>query len=144
MNEERTPYYRFVQGPERERLEYAILEKWGYCLDYWYPLTGEFDEGKLFLNAARIYPYWNRLCKIVGLPEKRIYEYGESFFQSGGQLAETDEMDGYGCCETVYLPKDLSWIIYVSHEDTVTFAGSILGAVKELLADEREHWNKWE
>ena len=55
-----------------------------------------------------------------------------------------DDITGYGGNECAYLPKDLSWIIYFSHEGTVTFAGSILSAVRELLAGEREHWNKWD
>lgn len=135
-------YYRVILGEERERLEYAILEKWGYCADYWYPLKGGFDEGKLFLNMEYLEPYWDRLCGLVGLPGQRVYAYGESFFDDG-ELAEADAIEGYGGNETAYLPRDLSWIIYFSHEDTVTFAGSILGAVKELLAAEREHWNKW-
>lgn len=135
--------FRVILGEERERLEYDILEKWGYCADYWYPLKGGLDECKLFLNMEYLEPYWDRLCGLVGLPAQRVYAYGESFFDDG-ELAETDAIEGYGGNETAYLPRDLSWIIYFSHEDTVTFAGSILGAVKELLAAEREHWNKWE
>lgn len=136
-------YLRVIHGEERERLEYAILEKWGYCADYWYPLKGSFDESKLFLNVDWFEPYWDRLCQLLGLPEYRVYEYGESYFDDG-QLLEVDDITGYGGNECAYLPKDLSWIIYFSHEGTVTFAGAILPAVRELLASEREHWNKWE
>ena len=136
-------YYRVILGEERERLEYAILEKWGYCADYWYPLKGGFDESKLFLDADHLEPYWDRLCALVGLPGERLYEYGESYFDDG-QLAETDALEGYGGNEVAYLPKDLSWIIYFSHENTVTFGGTILPMVRELLANEREHWNRWE
>ena len=136
-------YIRVILGEERERLEYAILEKWGYCADYWYPLKGSFDESKLFLSVDWFEPYWDRLCALVGLPEHRVYEYGESYFDDG-QLLEVDDITGYGGNECAYLPKVLSWIIYFSHEGTVTFAGTILPAVRELLASEREHWNKWE
>lgn len=136
-------YLRVIHGAEREQLEYAILEKWGYCADYWYPLKGGFDENKLFLSVDWFEPYWDRLCALAGLPENRVYEYGESYFDDG-QLLEVDDMTGYGGNECAYLPKDLSWIIYFSHENTVTFAGTILPTVRELLAPEREHWNKWE
>ena len=144
MKEERTPYYRFVNGEERERLEYAILEKWDYDpVHYWYPLRGGFDEEKLFFPADRLEPYLDRLCGLLGLPDRHLYEYGEGC-REAIQLAMVDDIYGYGGFECMYLPEDLSWAVYFSHEDTVTFAGSILGAVKELLADEREHWNKWE
>ena len=136
-------YCRAVFGEERERLEYAILEKWNYRAEYWYPLVGSPVGETLFLNVEYLEPYWDRLCALTGLPEARLYEYGESCYEDG-QILEVDVMESYGGTECVYLPRDLSWIIYFSHEDTVTFAGSILGAVKELLADEREHWNKWE
>ena len=136
-------YIRVIQGEERERLEYAILEKWGYCADYWYPLKGGFDETKLFLSVDWFEPYWDRLCLILGLPESRVYEYGESYFDEG-QLLEVDDITGYGGNECAYLPKDLSWIIYFSHENTVTFAGTILPQVRELLAEEQAHWNSWE
>lgn len=136
-------YCRVLHGREREALEYAILEKWGYCADYWYPLKGSFDESKLFLNVDHLEPYWDRLCALAGLPENRVYEYGESYYEDG-QLLETDVIEGYGGNECAYLPKDLSWIIYFSHENTVTFAGAILPGVRELLRDEAAHWNRWD
>ena len=136
-------YCRVIVGAERDRLEYAILEKWGYCVDYWYPLKGEFDESKLFLNVQYLESYWDQLCALLGLPGERLYEYGESSFDDGN-LSEVDAITEYGGYEAAYLPRDLGWIVYFSHEETVTFAGGILPAVKELLKSEREHWNKWE
>lgn len=133
---------RVLFGAERERLEYEILEKWGYCAEYWYPLEGEFDDSKLFLNVRHLEPYWDRLCALVGIPGVRLYEYGESCYEDG-ELAEVDAFETYGGNERAYLPKDLCWIIYFSHEDTVTFAGTILPQVRELLEPEREHWNQW-
>ena len=44
----------------------------------------------------------------------------------------------------IYTDKDFSWAIYFSHENTVAFAGSIVPTVKELLANEKEHWDKFE
>lgn len=136
-------YCRVIHGAEREGLEYAILEKWGYSAEYWYPLKGGFDERKLFLNVEYLMPHWDRLCQLLGSPGCRLYEYGESLYDDG-QLLEVDVIDEYCGCECAYLPKDLSWIIYFSHEETVTFAGDILPMVKELLAGERDHWNRWD
>lgn len=136
-------YLRVIAGEEKERLQYAILEKWGYSTAYWYPLKGGFDERKLFLSAERFEPYLDRLCALLGLPGNRVYACGESYFDNG-QCAEVDDLFGYGGNEVAYLPKDLSWIIYFSHEDTVTFAGTIVPMVMELLAQEREHWNHWD
>ncbi len=133
-----------ISDPERERLEYAILEKWDYDpVHYWYPLNGGFDESRLFLNADRVEPYLEQLRRLLGLPDRRIYEYGEGC-REASQLAWSDDLYGYGGYEQMYLPEDLSWAIYFSHENTVTFAGTILPMVKELLSPEQEHWNKWD
>ena len=136
-------YLRVLTGEEKAELEYAVLEKWDYDTHYWYPISGGFDESRLFLSADRFEPYYDRLCAMLGLPEERVYECGESLFELSG-CAEVDDICGYGSNECAYFPKDLSWIIYFSHENTVTFAGDILPMVKELLANEREHWNKWD
>lgn len=135
------PYYRVIMGMEKESLAYAILEKWDYAADYWYPMKGGFDDSKLYLGVDILEPYMERLLVLLGLPENRVYEYGESWYV-GEHCAEVDDLYGYGGNEAVYLPKDLSWIIYFSHEGTVTFGGSIVPAVKELLKDETEHWNR--
>ena len=88
-------------------------------------------------------PYWDRLCAMLGLHDRLLYEYGEGWGEPT-ELTLEDNICGYGGCECMYLPEDLSWAIYFSHENTVTFAGTILPRVRELLADEREHWNKWD
>lgn len=136
-------YCRALFGDERERLEYAILEKWGYCADYWYPLKDSFDGDKLFVCVDHLEPYREQLRALVGLPGVRLYEYGESCYEDG-QLLEVDDIEGYCGNECAYLPKDLSWIIYFSHEETVTFAGTILPMVRKLLEPEREYWNQWD
>lgn len=134
------PYYRVILGTERDAIGYAILEKWDYSAAYWYPLAGALDESKLYLDAEILEPYMDRLLELLGLPEERVYEYGESWYV-GEHCAEVDDVYGYCGNEAVYVPKDLSWIIYFSHEGTVTFGGDIVPAVKELLKDEKEHWN---
>lgn len=134
-------YYRVIVGTEKEELAYAILEKWDYVADSWYPLNGGFDENKLYLDVDFLEPYMDRLLKLLALPEELVYEYGESWYV-GEHCAEVDDLYGYCGNEAVYVPKDLSWIIYFSHEGTVTFGGSIVPAVKVLLKDEMEHWNK--
>lgn len=135
-------YLRVLTGEEKAEVEYDVLLRWGYDTHYWYPLEGSFDDSKLFLNVQYLEGYWDRLSALIGLPQERVYECGESIFELSG-CVEVDELYGYGGCECAYLPKDLSWIIYFSHEGTVTFAGSIVPAVRELLKDEREHWNQW-
>ena len=48
-----------------------------------------------------------------------------------------------GGCEVAYTDKDFRWLIYFSHEGTVTFAGSFVPQVKNILRNETAHWNRW-
>jgi hypothetical protein len=61
-----------------------------------------------------------------------MFSLEESWFQHPNCL-ETDDLEGYGGIERFYTAKDYSWLIYFSHENTVSFAGSLVPAAKELL-----------
>jgi hypothetical protein len=88
-------------------------------------------------------PHIKELEQIIGLPQAHMYSYGENFLYPE-HCVETAELIEYGGHETIYTDKDFSWAIYFSHENTVSFAGSIVSKVKELLSDEKEHWDKFE
>lgn len=139
------PYFRYLTGEERTNVLNRFREKWDYVPHkYWYPLTGsEIPEGMLFLMADYLEDYWPKIEKCLGLPEQHIYSCGESVYP-GLDCAEEVELAGYGGLETACCPGDFSWIIYFSHEETVTFAGSILPEIRKILEPEREHWNRWE
>ena len=88
-------------------------------------------------------PYLKQIEQLIGLPQTHLYRYGETTFRPQYCL-ETTELIEYGGHETIYTDKDFSWALYFSHEDTVTFAGSIVPKVKELLTNESAHWDKFE
>lgn len=139
------PYFRYLTGEERETVISRFREQWGYVPEkYWYPMNGqEIREDRLFLHTDYVEDYWPRLEKLLGLPEKRIYCYGETN-RPGLDCTEMGEVVGCGGLEEAYCDKDFNWIIYFSHEETVTFAGTILPEVQKLLEPEGEHWNCWE
>lgn len=140
------PYCRNLVGQEAETVIARFREKWNYVPEkYWYPLTGpKMEEDKLFLPADYVEDYWAEIEKLLGLPENRIFSYGESCYTGIPACAEVAELVGYGGLEEAYCDRDFTWIIYFSHEDTVTFAGSILPGIRKILEPEREHWNRWE
>ena len=86
----------------------------------------------------------NRVLQLIGLPQTHMYSNGESNYRYPDYCLETVELTEYGGLESIYTDKDFSWAIYFSHENTVTFAGSIVPKVKELLEKEKEHWDKFE
>ena len=141
------PYARAIVGAEAAALQDKFRSVWGYVnTSYWFPLMGdepkEISE-KFFIMFDYIEPYMKQVEAIIGLPQTHIYSYGESVFRPPNCI-ETVEIIEYGGCETIYTDRDFTWAIYFSHENTVAFAGSIVPMVKELLSNEKEHWDKFE
>lgn len=141
------PYTRVIVGSEAIALQEKFHSVWGYVnTSYWFPLEGDAPKWiseKFFVMFNYLEPYIKQLEQIMGLPHAHLYRYGECDLTLQ-HCSETVEFDEYGGHETIYTDKDFSWAIYFSHEDTVAFAGSIVPKVKELLSDEKEHWNKFE
>ena len=141
------PYTRVIVGAEAIALQDKFRLIWGYVnTSYWFPLIGdepkEISE-KFFIMLNYFERYMKQFEQIIGLPQTHLYSCGECDFRPQNCI-ETVELVEYGGLETIYTDKDFSWAIYFSHENTVAFAGSIVPKVKELLSNEKEHWNKFE
>jgi hypothetical protein len=141
------PYKRVIVGEEAAELRNKFRLVWGYVnTSLWFPLIGDEPKEvteKFFIMFDYFEPYMKQLEQIIGLPQAHIYSYGENFCRPENCM-ETVEMIEYGGHETIYTDMNFSWAIYFSHEDTVSFAGSIVPQVKELLSNEKEHWDKFE
>ena len=136
---------RNIMGREAEQIGRRFRQVWGYePRKYWYPLTGAADADKLFIMTDHMEAHFDEICRLIGIPGKHIIAYGESWYPGVPACAEVEALDGYGGCEVAYTDPDFTWIIYFSHEDTVTFAGSILPGIRRILKDEKAHWNRWE
>lgn len=141
------PYSRVIIGSEATTLQDKFRSVWGYVnTSCWFPLLGdepkEISE-KFFVMFDYFEPYMKQFEQIIGLPQTHLYSFGEDIPRPKNCL-ETVELIEYGGLETIYTDKDFSWAIYFSHENTVAFAGSIVPKVKELLSNEKEHWDKFE
>ena len=140
------PYNRVIVGEEAEILLEKFRKIWGYDgTGYWFPLTREKENSeKFFIMFDYLEPYIKQIEKIIGLPQTHIYCCDEEELLYPKHCTETAEMMEYCGIECFYTDKDFSFAIYFSHEDTVSFAGSIVPRIKELLKDEESHWNRWE
>ena len=142
------PYNRVILGEEAEGLLEKFRKIWGYDgTDYWFPLINKKSSkiaDKFFIGFDYVEPYIKQIEKIIGLPQEHIYCCDEEEFSYPKYCTETAEMIEYSGVECFYTDQDFSWAIYFSHEDTVSFAGSIVPKIKELLKDEEEHWNQFE
>lgn len=137
------PYNRIIWGDEAKTIANRFYEAWHYDKSYWYPLNRMSGDDKLFISPDRIKPYLHEIYRLLRLPQEHIYAYGEAVYDHP-YCGEAEELAFYSGCETAFCPKDFSWIIYFSHENTVTFAGSIVPGIKEILRAEQDHWNRFE
>lgn len=139
------PYVRNIIGAEADTMIARFRSVWNYDpVKYWYPLDGTADDSKLFILFDYVQPHLEEISQLIDIPKNHIFEYGENWYPSVPACAEVDEIIDYGGCEVAYTDQNFSWVIYFSHEDTVTFAGSIVPRIKEILALESVHWNSWE
>ena len=141
------PYKRVIIGSEANAIKDKFRLIWQYVnTTCWFPLMGDEPieiKDKFFIMFDRFEPYMTKILSIIGLPNEHIYCYGESVFRPE-HCIETSELFEYGGCETIYTDKGFSWAIYFSHEFTVSFAGSIVPKVQELLSKEKSNWDKFE
>ena len=141
------PYNRVILGAEAEELCEKYYTVWNYVnTSYWYPLIGDEPKrvsDKFFVMFNYLEPYMEQLQQLIGLPDTHLYCYGESYLYPEHCL-ETVEFGEYSGSETIYTDQQFTWAIYYSHENTVSFAGSIVPKVKDLLLPVKDHWDKFE
>lgn len=140
-------YERVIINEEAAEIISQINQHWGYENDsYWFPLMGEEPQkvsDKFFIMKKYLTPHWETIKSHIFHHNSHIYSYGESAYDLEFCI-ETTDIDNITLEEWSYTDKDFSWFIYFSHEDTVSFAGTIVPVIKEILISEKTHWNCFE
>ena len=145
------PYNRVIIGDELDKLWDKFLSTWRYGEDfYWYPLTIDKPEGVseiFFVEYKYFEPYMEQIRRLTGCPNETVYCHSEilynEMFEQPQYCIETPDFEEYSNFETFFTDKEFMWAIYFSHHNTVTFAGSIVPQVKEIMINEKEHWDEW-
>lgn len=163
MTEERTKFVEFINSrttenisqveplPYRHRLtdkEMVLVREqladiWNYDGNYWNPLDDKCSKETVFLMEDNLTEDDNRKIVefIVTNSSKRLFEITEDRIDYEIEV-DSFNLDLY---ETIVTDKSFSWVIYGSHEDTLTFGGNVLvGFIKALFSDRQEKLNKWE
>ena len=135
------PYRRVIIGDEAEELIKKFKSVWEYeNTEYWFPLAWKkYDEigEKFYVTFDDFADYIKEIEEELGIPQIHIYEYNEADFWPD-HVIETAQLAHFGSHETFYTDKDFTWAIYYSHEDTVSFAGSIVPRMKDILINKRD------
>ncbi len=133
---------RRLKKNEQTEIDKELKEKWGVDC-YWYPLIDlKIDKKAIFIKKDHLNK--NDYSKISGfinnLITGLIYEISEDQIDYEIEKMELDS----DCYETIYCDKNFTWIIYGSHEGTLSFGGKkVIDFVLELLKDRKELIDKW-
>lgn len=142
------PYRRTLLPAEQKRLWLDLNRRWGTEQGYWHPLiTRDMPPGILAFQAAW-FDHAMSSGQLRGIFARRgitrLWELGE-----GGPAFEiaTDSFEPmYAGAEGYWTSPGLDWLIYASHESSITIAGDwLIAEVKALWPDWEEHlWIDWD
>jgi hypothetical protein len=115
-----------------------LADKFGFQDFYWWPLNGPKPvDTECFTDEA--------FCEKLGHPilVQTIKELGENQLHKINEIREdeiikTDDIWSYDGIEVVYCNDNADWLIYFSHENTVTVSG------KKLIEALKKNWSDFD
>jgi hypothetical protein len=136
------PYRRRLKGADKAAIRTALLEQWNYDFDYWDPVVEISPNPVVFVSNSHLTESDYKSIKtfLAAHAEKHLFEITE---EGAFSELEWEQFHPEGV-ETVYIDRTFNWIIYVSHESTITFGGTALTEfVHQLFADRSDLLDKW-
>jgi hypothetical protein len=129
------PYKRKLSKEESNHLRDILKCKWSFNGSYWFPLQGDFKNA-VFISKASIDE--QQLKEITGfiknLSQDHAYIIAEDLVDYEIEKSLID-IDGY---EEFVFDSTNSWIVYSSHEGTISFAGDKLKKYIEVKFSKSE------
>jgi len=116
----------------------SLITSWEVTNNYWYPLKPVEKSDVIAFNADEFENRFgfHRLREILK-DNLEIYEIRE-WKNAGRQInPKTFEPQYDGEGEGYWFPKDMKWIVYCSHENSITFGG------EEIIQLIKKNWNDW-
>lgn len=137
------PFLGSLSQAEHTRLWARLQERWGPRHgDYWYPLDGEDPpEHVLALQAA-----WFEHAVPSTLLQELLQQHGVGHIWELREFGPEYELDlallnpFYNGAEGYWTADDMAWLLYASHESSITVAGAwLVTALKNVWPDWQEH-----
>ncbi|WP_099224691.1 hypothetical protein [Listeria costaricensis] len=130
------PYVRRLSDDEAREIRRRLQATYQFDDFAWIPLIEVDGVKSLSFNVEEITPYQSELIQAVrSMIDGTFYQIDEtgSHYEKSGS-----EFDLIGV-ETVWCALDFEWMIYRSHEETLTFSGGkLLLVVQKIVKDSRE------
>ena len=134
------PYKRVLSDEEIAELTVSLSSKWCVPAGYWYPLAEKSHE--------HIEAYQDRHF-LENFPAEKLHQILRSH-----NISRVFELREYGPCyeldcelfdpsyngaEGYWVSSNLDWIIYASHESSITIGGWLLEEVKKVWPNHSSH-----
>ncbi|HEY9258984.1 hypothetical protein, partial [Chitinophaga sp.] len=127
------PHRRRLDATEKEQVDLQLLERWNYDGNYWDPIDPKSPSEVVYLAKRDVTTadYESLRRFIDGHARPYLLEITEE-----GVITEITPADfNPDSYETAYFDEHYEWIIYGSHELTITFAGEpLLAFIRQLFA----------
>ncbi len=134
-----------VLGEKAKRLRDRLETQWGIGKGCWPPLGGPAPCETLHVIGEGLEDETG--AKLNAVIQSRMI--GQMYaFDERGDIFITDAAENlffrYEVWDTFRFDDGMEWIVYITHENTVTFGGEwLLDAVRELFKDQPERLNPW-
>lgn len=131
------PYQRVLSHSESDALWSRVRDRWQIANGYWFPLA-ECSLPDVVAFQDRSFNEFSSTFNLIDLLSSRgisrvweLREYGPEYEQD---VSLFDPQ--YNGAEGYWSSDGLDWIVYASHESSITIGGW-------LLAEIKEHWPEW-
>lgn len=126
---------RELTRSESNLLRGQMLGSWDWDGGYWHPLKCVARNDLLAFDSScleKLLPEANLQKLLAEIESEDVILFRE---HDPDQMLKIEELPFvYGWSEAVLVPCSMSWVVYWSHEDTITFGGvAQIAAVKECV-----------
>jgi hypothetical protein len=135
------PFRRVLTGLEVKSLWQRAEARWGTSGSYFYPLVDSTDPSLTAFDATafdRQFPPEPLHDLVRAQGSSRIFELRE--YGDENYLLSLDSWEPYyNGAEGFWFPESLDWIMYASHEDSITTGGTLTDAVMSKWKEAKDH-----
>lgn len=136
------PYRRRLNEEESSIVRQQLLERWRYDGNHWVPLAANIPANTLFVAQSAMTQADRNAVTDYICQHAMPYLFEITADHSDAEITCRD-LDT-NCYATVYCDENYNWLIYGSHESTLTFAGEqLLLFVRQLFAGREQELNKF-
>ena len=131
---------------ETEIVKNNLKAKWNIePFNFWIPLHGIATDNILYFETENFETYvgYKKLSEIVNeINDGNVFCFNEAREE---KVYDKLEIKEYESPDIFYTNKNADWVIYQTHEGTITFAGiELIDKIKSIWNNWKENANPWE